>query len=75
MLSLKRNEVKKMTTSLMTLTIEEMEDKILELAEEYEVVDEGSAGFKASVNGEWVDSTFNTEEEAYRALITHLTNK
>lgn len=64
-----------MTTSLMTLTIEEMEDKILDLAEEYEVVDEGSAGFKASVNGEWLDDSFDTEKDAYRALISYLTNK
>lgn len=74
-LSLKRNEVKKMTTSLMSLTIDELEDKVLDLAEEYEVVDEGSSGFKASVNGEWLNDSFDTEEDAYRALISHLTNK
>lgn len=64
-----------MTTSIMSHTIEELEDKVLNLAEEYEVVDEGSSGFKASVNGEWLDSSFDTEEDAYRALISYMTNK
>ena len=40
-----------------------------------DVVDEGSSGFKASVNGEWLNDSFDTEEDAYRALISHLTNK
>lgn len=64
-----------MTTSLMSLTIDELEDKVLDLAEEYEVVDEGSSGFKASVNGEFLDASFNTEKEAYCALISHLTKQ
>lgn len=72
MLSLKRDKVTKMTTLFIDLDENEVMDKVLSLVDEYEVVDEGSNGHVAYVNGGWLPNTYQKEDDAYRAILAYV---
>ena len=69
---LKQTKVKKMTTLFADLDDNEVLDKVMDLADEFEVVEEGSNYFVAYVDGGWLPNPFQTEGAAYRGILAEV---
>jgi len=61
-----------MTTLFADLDESEVMDKVIELADEFEVVDEGPNYFVAYVDGGWLPNPFQTEDKAYRGILAEI---
>ena len=49
----------------------EIIEKVMELADEFEVVEE-PGGYIAYVDGGWLPNVYNSEDEAYREILAYI---